>query len=142
MKHRKEILKRTDLPQNPAAQIKRLEVLSESFRQVRDEKEAAGKKCSPALETEYDALFDVWRNLDLACNDPDAVEAQKEHRPATDPLTQLKFAAAYGVIAKDVEIDLQRQFRQAVKEITGIALTPGEIKRMHHLMTHYNPFKP
>ena len=141
MTHRQQILKLANIPQTPEEMADRLETLAQSFQAVRDQKLAAGKDVK-ALNAEYDGIHDLWHNLDLAQGEEHAVRAKEEHGVTTDPLTQLKIAADYGVLDKEVANDLQRQFRDAVKAITGKTMTPLEIKKLHTLMTEYNPFQP
>ncbi len=140
MTHRQKVLKLANIPEGPEEQANRLETLAQSFQRVR-ERAGHGENVDK-LNADYAAIHDLWHNLDLAQGQEQAVRAKEDHGVKTDPLTQLKVAADYGVLDKQVANDLQREFKDAVKAITGKELSPLEIKKLHQLMIDYNPFQP
>ena len=140
MSHRQQVLRHAYFPQELDLPS-RLSVLSDAFYAIRDKMEKAGKPVG-RLNADYTGVCDLWTNLELANGEKATTGARDDTQVTTDPLTQLKLAAAYDVMEKDVANDLQREFNARVKKIVGHDLSPGEVKRLHALFTGFNPFQP
>lgn len=141
MSYRRQILSLSTIPETPAETADRLSNLSESFYTVRQKVEKAGKPVDK-LNADYTGIHDLWTNLELAQGEKNITGARDDCQVTTDPLTQLKLAADYGVMDKQVANDLQRAFNAQVKKIVGHSLTPTEVKRLHALLIAFNPFQP